>query len=191
MCLKSMWRYACLGLCNADVKSMWKYACLGLCNADVKSTWKYACLGLCNADVKSTWKYACRLSLSSFILQSVLRQVHSLLQSDFSTECELVFLLQFPVSSHFHKVIQKLLKSSSSSSRHFCVSFNHVFQKADPTQDMTNPFSLPSFNCIYIMFFFSSLFVILLLFLLHPIIRLQAETELLYLYLCLCLSTAV
>jgi hypothetical protein len=57
----------------------------------------------------------------------------------------------------FLKVIQYLLTSSSSSSRPFYLSFNHVFQKAVPMQDVTNPVSLPSFYCMYdVPFFFAS-----------------------------------
>ena len=57
-------------------------------------------------------------------------------------------LFQFPVSSLFRKAIKQLLTSSSSSSRHFYLSlhlsFNNVYYKAVPTQDVTNPVSLPS-----------------------------------------------
>ena len=45
------------------------------------------------------------------------------------------FLVQFPVSTSFLKVIQWLLASSSSSSRPFCLSFNNVCWKAVPTQE--------------------------------------------------------
>jgi hypothetical protein len=37
---------------------------------------------------------------------SVLRKVRSLLQNEFSTECDLVLLLQYPLSCPFLKVIQ-------------------------------------------------------------------------------------
>ena len=53
------------------------------------------------------------------------------------------FLFQFAVSSTFLKVIHWLLTSSSSYSRHYhpslYLSSNNVFQKAVPTQDVTNP----------------------------------------------------
>lgn len=55
-------------------------------------------------------------------------------------------VFQFPVSSRFLKTIQQLLASQSSSSRHaytsLYLSFSNVFQKAVPTQDVTNPISL-------------------------------------------------
>ena len=61
----------------------------------------------------------------------------------------LCFLFQFPAASRLLKVIQYLLTSSSSSSCHFYpslyLSFNNVFQKAVPTQDLTNPVSLQFF----------------------------------------------
>ena len=44
----------------------------------------------------------------------------------------------------FLQIIQQLLTSYSSSSRHLCISFNNVFQKAFHTQDMTDPVSLSS-----------------------------------------------
>jgi hypothetical protein len=44
------------------------------------------------------------LFIYSFILQSVLRQIHSLYHSDFSTKAHLVLLLSIP-SSHSLKVI--------------------------------------------------------------------------------------
>ena len=79
----------------------------------------------------------------SFILFSVLQQ------SEFSTECDLVFNLSI-YSIQFPKGAKQLLTSSSSSSRHFFtslfLSFNNVFQKAVSTQDMTKPVSLMSFN---------------------------------------------
>ena len=59
------------------------------------------------------------------------------------------FVVQFTVISLFLKVIQQLLTSSSSSSLTFYpslyFSFNNLFQKAIPTQYVTNPVSLPSF----------------------------------------------
>jgi len=61
------------------------------------------------------------------------------------------FYVQFPVPSHFVKVIQQLLMSSSPSFRHFYpslhLSFNNVFQKAVPRQDVTKQVSLPPFDC--------------------------------------------
>jgi hypothetical protein len=61
------------------------------------------------------------------ITQSVLRQVNSLFQREFSTERDLVL----PVSSSsiffFFKVIQQLLTLSSSSSRPLYFAFNNVF----------------------------------------------------------------
>jgi len=61
--------------------------------------------------------------------------------------------LEFPVSSTFLKVFQQLLTSSSPSCRHFYpsfyLSFNNLFQKAVPTQDVTSPANLPSFHILY------------------------------------------
>jgi hypothetical protein len=61
------------------------------------------------------------------ITYSVLRQVHSLYQSEFSSQYDLVLLFQFPISSRLFKVIQKLLRFSSSSSRLFYLSSNNEF----------------------------------------------------------------
>ena len=51
--------------------------------------------------------------------------------------------------SHFLRVIQKLLTSSSSSFRHsylsLYISLNNMFQKAVPMQDVTNQVTRPSF----------------------------------------------
>ena len=62
-------------------------------------------------------------------------------------------IFQFSASSSFLKAIQQLLTSSSSYSHRFYPSlyipFNKVFQKAVPTQDMTNPVTLPSVYCMY------------------------------------------
>lgn len=84
---------------------------------------------------------------SSFIKQPILHQLNSLFQSD-STECG---LFQFPVSFRFLNVIKQLLMSSSSL---FCdfysssyLSLTNVFQKAVPTQDVTNQVSIPSSLC--------------------------------------------
>ena len=78
---------------------------------------------------------------------SVLRQAHSFLQSDFSTECS---LFQFPASCLFLKVIQHLLTSSSSSSNRLhpslYLSFSNMFQKAVLTQEVTNSVILPSLH---------------------------------------------
>ena len=53
------------------------------------------------------------------------------------------FLYQFPGVSHFLNVIRQLITSPSSSSSHFYpslyLSFNNLFQKAVPTQNVTNP----------------------------------------------------
>jgi hypothetical protein len=60
---------------------------------------------------------------------------------------------EFTVSSRFLKVIPWLFTSSSSSFRHFYpslyLSFKNLFQKAVPTQNVTNPVSLPSVCCMY------------------------------------------
>jgi hypothetical protein len=54
--------------------------------------------------------------------------------------------------SHFLMIIQYLLKSSSSSSRHFCPSLylsnNDAILSQFPRHDMTNPVSLPSLYCM-------------------------------------------
>jgi len=78
------------------------------------------------------------LFIHSFIPQSVLRQGH-----------------RFQVSSiNFHYPLVSLTSSSSSLRLHPHLSvtttlpFNKVFQKAVPTQDVTNPGSLPSFYCM-------------------------------------------
>lgn len=56
---------------------------------------------------------------SLFIIRwSIIQQVHELFQSKFNKECDLVLLFQFTISFQFNKVIQSLLKFSSSSSRH-------------------------------------------------------------------------
>jgi hypothetical protein len=86
--------------------------------------------------------------LYAFIPQSVIRQVHSLFQSDFPKERDLVlplssilvplrlcnsclFLLpRLPVTLFFH------------------LSFNNLFQKAVPMQHVTNPVSLTYFYCM-------------------------------------------
>jgi hypothetical protein len=79
------------------------------------------------------------------ILFPVLRRIHNLFQSKFSTENDLV--LSFSICSilSFFKVIQWLLTSSSSSFHHFCLSFylsfNNLSSMAIPTQNVTNPVS--------------------------------------------------
>ena len=104
--------------------------------------------------ISSTYTHKKRgicLFIHSFIPQSVSRQVQSPFQSEFSKECDLVLPFQFTVSSPLLETIQQLLMSSSSSFRHVYpslytyLSFNYVFQKAVPTQDVTNPVSLRSF----------------------------------------------
>ena len=88
-----------------------------------------------------------------------LRPVHSLFQREFFIPCDTqCFRFQLPVSYNFLNVIQYLLTSSSSSSRHvdpsFSLSFHNVIQKAVPTQDVTNPVSVPSLCCILAISFF-------------------------------------
>ena len=88
----------------------------------------------------------------SFILLSVF-SVRSIASSKASSPQRVIqcFLFQFTVPSLFLKVIQQLLTSSFSSSRHFYpslyLSSNNVFQKAVPTQDVTNPVSLRFIVC--------------------------------------------
>jgi len=74
-----------------------------------------------------------------FIPQSA-SQVHSPFQSQFSTQCDLMF----PLSIYsILKVIQQPPTYFSSSSRHFYPSlylpFSKMFQNAVPTQYMTHP----------------------------------------------------
>ena len=71
-----------------------------------------------------------------FIQHSALRQVHSLFQSDHSTQCD----IELPPSN--------ILSLSSSRSfvrlyPHFYFSFNNPLQKTVSTQNVTNPVSLP------------------------------------------------
>ena len=72
-------------------------------------------------------------------------------QASFTHSTIQCFLFQFPVSSAVLKFIQQLLTTSSSSYRYcypsFQLSFNNVFQKAVPMQDVTNPASL-YFHCM-------------------------------------------
>ena len=76
-----------------------------------------------------------------FIAQSVLRQAHSLFQSQFSTGCDLVLPLPTSTLFRFLQVIQQLLTSSSSYS--LLPFIQQSFQQAVPTQDLTNQVSLP------------------------------------------------
>jgi len=73
---------------------------------------------------------------SSLIPQFTLQQIHSLFESEFSTQCDAVWQLTFPFSSsrHFNPF--------------FYLSFNNVIYKAVPMQDVTNLVSLPSFYCM-------------------------------------------
>jgi len=79
---------------------------------------------------------------------SILRKVHSLFQSHFSIECDIVLPLSISNILSFPKTIKQLLNSSSSSSCHFhsslYPSYDTVFYKAVTTQDMTNPVSFPT-----------------------------------------------
>jgi hypothetical protein len=61
------------------------------------------------------WKPAKKYRISNFfaflsISFRILTRVHSFLQSDISTECNLVLPFPFPVPSRFYKFIQKLLR---------------------------------------------------------------------------------
>ena len=88
-----------------------------------------------------------------FILLSVLREIHYLFQGEFPTECDLVLPLSVSSFPLFFKVIQYLLTFSSSSSHHLhhslYISFNKVFYKAVPAQDVNSPVILPSFYCLW------------------------------------------
>jgi hypothetical protein len=92
--------------------------------------------------------------LNKFLSYSVLQQVHRLFQSLFHKNCHLVLpsSISSKLSSLFPTLIQWLLTSSSSSYTFFYISFylssNNVFQKAVPTQAVTNPVSLPSSYCL-------------------------------------------
>ena len=57
-------------------------------------------------DVKKKTAALISPDIQSCIPQSVLRLIHSLLQRDFCTGCDVVLLFQFTVSSRFFKVIQ-------------------------------------------------------------------------------------
>ena len=82
----------------------------------------------------------CCLPYDRFIGSSKASSPHSAIQC---------FLFKFAVISLSFKVILQLLTSYCSSPRHFnpsfYLSFNNVFQKAVPTQDVTNSVSLSSF----------------------------------------------
>jgi len=89
----------------------------------------------------------------SFILQC-LRPVHSLFQSQFSTQCDLVLplaissILFFPLKVN-SSCLCLLLRLPITSVFPLYLSLNSLFQKAVPTQDVTNPVSLTSFYCLY------------------------------------------
>ena len=82
------------------------------------------------------------------VTSSVSQKSYSLFQSKFYRKCELVFLLQFPVSCNFIKFIQQLLKYFSSSCLLFCPSFNNMLQKPVPMQVVANLVSLHSLYCM-------------------------------------------
>ena len=86
------------------------------------------------------------------IPQSVLRHVHSLVQSEFTIEFELVFPHSFSNVLSFPKEIQYQLISPSSSSSSLQLSINKIFYKAVPTHDVTNPVILLSI--VYRLFLF-------------------------------------
>ena len=92
------------------------------------------------------------VSNHSFILQSVLRQHHSLFQSEFCTECDLVLplsicsILSFPLCNPVSAYVFFPFLPSLNSSLY--LPFNNVYQKPVPTQDVTNPVSLPTFYCM-------------------------------------------
>ena len=83
----------------------------------------------------------------SFIVYSVLRQVSSVFQSEFFTECDLVLPISMYGILFFPQGHTVSATSSSSSTSHFYLSvyfsFRNVLQKAVHTQDVTNPASLP------------------------------------------------
>ena len=97
------------------------------------------------------------MSVFSFIAYFVLWPVHTLFQSEFSTECDLVLPLSVSSIFGFLQVIQQLLMSSSSSSSNFYPSFYRSFnniQKAVSVQDVTNPVSLLLFIVCKIFLYF-------------------------------------
>ena len=82
------------------------------------------------------------------VIHSVVYQVHSTSQSEFSTVSDLV--LPFPISSKL-----SLLYGHRAAAYVFFLffpslhlSFHNVYQKAFPTSGVTNPVSLPSFCCL-------------------------------------------
>ena len=72
------------------------------------------------------------------------------------------FLFQFSVTSCSPQVIQQLLTSSSSASDYYYpflyLSFNNVFYKAVPTQDVTYPFPLTSVYSVQDVLLFDSMY---------------------------------
>ena len=56
---------------------------------------------------------------------------------------------ELPTPSFSLMVILQLFTSSPSSSLHLSLSFNSLFQKTVPTQDVTNPVSPPLLYCMY------------------------------------------
>ena len=80
----------------------------------------------------------------TFIAYPVLGHVHILIQSEISGEGLRVFSLSNSNFFIFLKVVEKLLMSPSLFSLPFYISFNSVLYKTVPTQDVTNPVSLPS-----------------------------------------------
>jgi len=86
-----------------------------------------------------------------FIPQSVLRQVPSPFHSKFTTQCHLLFPLNFqnPLLSlrSPNSCLHLLPHITVTYVLLFCLSFNNVFQKAVPTQHVTHPDSPPSLYC--------------------------------------------
>jgi hypothetical protein len=93
----------------------------------------------------STCTYMLMCSMCSFSQKCVLWQVHSLFQSEFSRDCDLLLpltiftILSFPSSCLRRLPVSSILLS---------LSFSNIFQKATPTQDVTNPVNLPLFYCM-------------------------------------------
>jgi hypothetical protein len=91
------------------------------------------------------------LSLYPSISQSALRQVHSLYQSQFSTlrSSASSSSFQYPLVSltTFGSCLLLLPRLPVTYILSLYLSLNNIFQKAVPMQDVTNPFSLPSFRC--------------------------------------------
>jgi hypothetical protein len=85
--------------------------------------------------IKSSSSLSCDRSIASSKLSSPKREILS-------------FLLQLPVSSCFHEIIQQLITSPSSPSCPYNLSFNDATQKAVPTQYVPNPAGLPSSYCV-------------------------------------------